>query len=57
MRLALKAQSQCRATIEALTNIKNPRPVAYVRQANIGQAVQVNNGGAPAWSESATIRR
>lgn len=43
MRLALKAQSQCRATIEALANMKNPRPVAYVQQANIGQAVQVNN--------------
>lgn len=47
MRLALKAQSQCRATIEALANLKNPRPVAYVQQANIGQAVQVNNQRAP----------
>jgi hypothetical protein len=44
MRLALKAQTQCRTTIEALANIKHPRPVAYVKQANIGQAVQVNNG-------------
>lgn len=46
LRLALKAQSQCRATLETLANIKNP-PVAYVRQANISQGPQqVNNGGA-----------
>lgn len=43
-RLALKAQSQCRATIESLALIKNPPNVAIVKQANIGQAVQVNNG-------------
>ena len=33
--LALKAQAQCRATLEALAEIKNPRPVAFVKQANI----------------------
>ena len=45
MRLALKAQSQCRATIEALADIKNP-PVVYARQANFaGGHQQVNNGG------------
>lgn len=44
MRLALKAQSQCRTTVEALSELKNPQPVAFVRQANIGKAVQVNNG-------------
>jgi hypothetical protein len=43
LRLALKAQSQCRATLETLAVIKNPAPVAFVGQANIGQAVQVNN--------------
>ena len=43
MRLALKAQSQCRATLETLSNIKNP-PVVYARQANIAQGPQqVNN--------------
>jgi hypothetical protein len=43
--LALKAQAQCRATLEALAEIKNPRPaVAFVRQANVGQNIQVNNG-------------
>lgn len=44
LRLALKAQSQCTRTIEVLGAIKNPASVAFVRQANIGQAVQVNNG-------------
>ena len=45
MRMALKAQSQCRTTVEALAEIKNPRPVAFVRQANISHGhQQVNNG-------------
>lgn len=44
MKLALRAQSQCRATIETLAAIKNPGAIAFVKQANIGQAVQVNNG-------------
>jgi len=44
MRLALKTQSQCRATLETLSEIKNPRSVAFVRQANIAQNQQVNNG-------------
>lgn len=44
MRLALKAQAQCRATPETLANIKNP-PVVYARQANIANGTQhVNNG-------------
>ena len=43
--LALKAQAQCRATLEALAEIKNPRPVAFVKQANISNGPQqVNNG-------------
>ena len=45
MRLAFKAQSQCRATVETLAAIKNP-PVVYARQANIANGPQqVNNGG------------
>lgn len=45
MRLALKAQSQCRSTVEALAEVKNPRPVAFVKQANIANGPQqVNNG-------------
>lgn len=44
LRLALKAQNQCRTTIETLANIKNP-PVVYAKQANIAAGhQQVNNG-------------
>ena len=46
LRLAFKAQAQARATVEALAEIKNPRPVAFVKQANVGQNIQVNNGTA-----------
>ena len=43
LRLALKAQSQCRATLETLATIKNP-PVIYAKQANIANGPQqVNN--------------
>ena len=43
-RLALKAQSQCRSTLESLANIKNP-PVIYAKQANITNGhQQINNG-------------
>ena len=45
MRIALKAQNQCRATIQTLNEVKNPRSVAYVQQANISNGhQQVNNG-------------
>ena len=44
LRLALKAQSQCRATLETLVNIKNP-PFVYAHQANVTTGPQqVNNG-------------
>lgn len=44
LRLALKAQSQCRATLETLANIKNP-PVVYAKQANVTTGPQqINNG-------------
>ena len=42
--LALRVQAQLWSIIETLADLKNPRPVAYVQQANIGNAVQVNNG-------------
>lgn len=46
MRLALRAQSQCRATLETLATIKNP-PVVFAKQANIANGPQqVNNGQA-----------
>ena len=45
LRLALKAQSQCRSTVESLAEIKNPRPVAFIRQGNFSNGPQqVNNG-------------
>ena len=44
MRLALKSQAQSAKTVEMLAAIKNPSAVAFVKQANIGNAVQVNNG-------------
>lgn len=44
MRLALRAQNQCRATLETLATIKNP-PVVFARQTNIAHGhQQVNNG-------------
>jgi hypothetical protein len=45
LKMALRAQSQCRATWETLSVIKNPPMVGYIRQANIaGGHQQVNNG-------------
>ena len=44
MRLALKAQNQCRTTLETLATIKNP-PVIIAKQANVTTGPQqVNNG-------------
>jgi|NGEPerStandDraft_6_1074524.scaffolds.fasta_scaffold31451_2 hypothetical protein len=44
LRLGLKAQSQCRATLETLSEMKNPKPIAFVQQANIANGPQqVNN--------------
>lgn len=46
LRLALKAQSQSRATLETLAMVMNP-PVVYARQANFANGhQQVNNGAA-----------
>ena len=51
--LALKAQAQCRATLEALAEIKNPRPVQFVKQANMTTGPQqVNNAYAGTPSHS-----
>ena len=40
LRLALKAQSQCRATTEALAVLKSPRQ--YINQTNVAGAMQIN---------------
>jgi hypothetical protein len=45
LRLALKAQTQCRATCETLAVLKNP-PV-FARQANIAHGPQQVNNGQP----------
>lgn len=51
MALAFKAQGQCRATLQTLGELVNPRSVAFIKQANLANGPQqVNNGqtGTPA---------
>ena len=46
LRLAFKAQNQCRSTLETLAAIKNP-PIVFAKQANISSGhQQINNGTA-----------
>jgi hypothetical protein len=54
--LALKAQAQCRATLETLAEIKNPRPVAFVKQANIANGPQQVNNGTPMQADGTPAR-
>ena len=55
MRLALKAQAQCRATIETLAALKNP-PIIIARQANISNGPQqVNNGTPPPRADETSL--
>jgi hypothetical protein len=51
LRMALKAQSQCRTTLEALAEIKAPKSATFIKQANIAGQQQVNNGTANAAHE------
>lgn len=44
MNLALKAQNQCRATLETLIEVKYPRQTSFVKQQNVAVNQQVNNG-------------
>lgn len=49
--LALKAQAQSRATIQAVVDLKYPKQATFVNQANIANGPQqVNNGLVPAHS-------
>lgn len=48
MKLALRAQNQSRATLQTLIELKAPKQIAFVKQANIGNQVQVNNNSARA---------
>jgi predicted S18 family serine protease len=45
-RMAMKAQNQCRMTLETLATIKNP-PMVYAKQANIANGPQQVNNGTP----------
>ncbi|CAB3970853.1 MULTISPECIES: hypothetical protein [Burkholderia] len=57
LRLALKAQSQCRATLEALAEIENPRNIHIVQWANIAAGhQQVNNTYAGMQSHTDAMR-
>lgn len=55
MRMALRAQSQCRATLETLAAIKNP-PIVYARQANVTTGPQQINNGTAAPSQAQEIK-
>ena len=54
MRMALRAQSQCRATLETLATIKNP-PIVYAKQANVTTGPQQVNNGMPASTRAREI--
>ncbi len=47
MGLALKAQAQCRVTLQTLADVKFPKAATFIRQANIAHQQQVNNATAP----------
>lgn len=42
--LALKAQAGSRSTLQTLADIKRPRQIAFVQQANVAHNQQINNG-------------
>ncbi|MGH8578690.1 MAG: hypothetical protein ACREVK_00735 [Gammaproteobacteria bacterium] len=47
MGLALRAQSQCRATLQTLADVKFPKSATFIGQANLAHQQQVNNAMAP----------
>ena len=55
LRLALKAQGQCRATIETLAETKNP-PTLFARQANIAHGPQQVNNNPPVGGDDRPTR-
>jgi hypothetical protein len=55
MKLALKAQNQCRMTLESLAMIQNP-PVVYAKQANFANGPQQVNNGVPAQPATPTAK-
>ena len=52
LKLALRSQSQCRSTWEAVATIKNPPMMGYIQQANIAHGPQQVNNGVDASSKS-----
>lgn len=50
-RIAFKAQSQCRTTLQTLGELVNPRSVAFIKQANMANGPQQVNNGATAGRE------
>lgn len=44
LRMALKCQGQCRMTLETLAEMKAPRSATFIRQQNVAEQQQVNNG-------------
>lgn len=52
--LALRAQSCSRATLQTLVELKNPRQVAFVQQANLANNQQVSNVVVPPSRAQAT---
>lgn len=56
LKLALRAQSQCRATWETLATIKNPPMVGYVKQAIIAHGHQQVNNTPPTANEMSRAR-
>ena len=54
MRMALRAQSQCRTTLETLATIKNP-PIVYAKQANFAAGHQQVNNGIPGPTQAREI--
>lgn len=54
LRLALKAQAQCRATLETLVEVKYPKAATFVRQQNVAYQQQVNNGVGSSDQENST---
>ena len=54
LRMALKAQNQCRMTLETLAALKNPAPMVIAKQANITTGPQqVNNSLIPTKNQPA----
>lgn len=47
LRTALKAQAQCANTVKVLGELKQPKSIAFIRQANVANQQQINNGVPP----------